>query len=216
MASSGASAAAVGAVALGSLLAYSGLKGKGFSDSLRAVIAGGAPSSVAQANAIVAPTQSAAAGLPSAANQLSGSKGNEVFSGQTYNDFWTDVLGVIGRPALQGNLEAMAGISNFEGLNNYFNPMNIEWHPGDASVLQGTGNWNSAGVQTYSSFDEGVGATAYFLGEPHWAGVVTALTTGNYGLVNAAIKQAYSWAAYVPPSQAVADQILATPMGQVG
>lgn len=186
----------------GGLLAYSGVTGKGFAKGVQALIAGKNPNTAQQTNPIQSATNTATGGIVAPG------------TGQTYQDFWQAVFNVLGKPSSLGNLEAMAGISNFEGLNSYYNPMNIEYHPGDNPVLQGVDNWNSVGVQEYVSFDQGVKATAYFLTEPHWAGVNTALTTGSYDLVNAAIKQAYTWAAYQAPAKATADQILATRLGQ--
>jgi hypothetical protein len=200
------SGVAIGTLLGGGLLAYSGIKGKGFSQGLQALIAGKNPNTATQTN----PIQTATSSLSPAGQVIANSQGGA----NTYQDFWQAVFSTLGKPATLGNLEAMAGISNFEGLNNYFNPMNIEYHPGDNPVLKGADNWNSVGVQEYVSFDEGVKATAYFLTEPHWAGVNTTLTTGSYDLVNAAIKQAYTWAAYQAPSKATADQILAQRMGQ--
>lgn len=201
----------------GGLLAYSGIAGKGFSQSLRGLITSGTnPASSPQTNPINAPSTGTTTPSSSEATLLTFGGGTPGVTGgsQTYGDFWAAVLGNLGKPVVAGNLEAMAGISKFEGFNSYFNPMNIEYHDGDASILKGIGSFNSVGVEKYAGFDQGVGATSYFLTEPHWAGVNTALTTGNFQLVNAAIKQAYTWAAYVAPSQAVCDQILASPIGQ--
>lgn len=212
MASSrGLSGIALGITAAGGLLAYSGVTGKGFAGQLRSLIAGGSPSAASQTQPITFSAGSGGATTDAAgAVQLDAAN----IGGGTYASFWTAVMGNLGRPATLGNLEAMAGISNFEGLNSYFNPMNIEWHPGDNPIIQGTGNFNNVGVQTYSGIDEGVAATSAFLLEPHWSGVLTALATGNFQLVNAAIKQAYTWAAYQAPDQATTDRILATSMGQ--
>lgn len=211
--SGGISGIAVTATLVGGLLAYSGLKGKGIAGSVRALLAGNSPATAAQANPISSgsSTPSTTATTSSDDATLLSATGG---TGQTYQDFWVAVLGNLGKPSTLGNLEAMAGISNFEGLNSYFNPMNIEWHPGENPAIQGIGNWNSVGVQEYSGFDQGVVATTTFLGEPHWAGVQAALTTGSFALVNAAIKQAYTWAAYAAPAPATADRILSTRMGQ--
>lgn len=203
----GISGVAVSITVVGALLAYSGLKGKGLAQSFQALIAGNSPATGPQVN----PIQDSSGGT---SGQSAGATLESAGTGQTYQDFWIAVLTNLGKPSTLGNLEAMAGISNFEGLNSYWNPMNIEYHAGDAAILQGTKAFNTVGVEEYSSFDAGVAATSYFLTEPHWAGVLTALTTGNFGLVNAAIKQAYTWDTYEPPAPATADRILATRMGQ--
>ena len=193
------------AAVAGSILLYSGLKGKGISGVFQSLIAGQNPSSAPQTLGI-------------SGTDLEGSLATGVTPAGTvtYQSFWTAVLQNIGRPVTAGNLEALAGISKFEGLNNYWNPMNIEYHgtPSENPILKGVGNWNSVGVQEYADADSGIAATSAFLLQPHWAGLMTALAAGNFQLDNAAIKQAYTWAAYSPPSQTAADQILALPMGQ--
>lgn len=101
-----------------------------------------------------------------------------------------------------------------EGMNSYNNPFNIEYHEGDNPILRGTGSFNSVGVQEYASPQAGVAATIQILSQPHWAIVSTALLSGNYDLVTAALTTAYSWAVFHPAGNGqAADQILASPLG---
>jgi hypothetical protein len=83
----------------------------------------------------------------------------------TYDQFFTAVLAKMGvTPFSAGTAakRALATVSIFEGQNDYWNPLNIT-HP-----LGSGGAFNSAGVQKYGSFQEGVNATAAFLSGTTW------------------------------------------------
>lgn len=198
---------------VGSVLAYSAVKGKSFSGAARALLSGQSPGTAAETLGISTPT-TADTGLPAAGSLVSdGPKGSETFGSQTYGQFFSQVFEALGRPSTQGNLRAFAGIVNTEGRNAYFNPLNIEWHQGDPTAYQGAGSFNSVGVQEYTSIAAGVGATVAFI-QAHWPTVNTALLSGSYNLVTAALTSTYTWAQFRPAGNgAQADVILAAPIG---
>lgn len=79
----------------------------------------------------------------------------------TYDNFFRDVLLDAGiKPFGQGGAahRALAVVSVVEGVNEYWNPLNIT-HP-----VGSGGDWNTAHVQMYGSYAEGVRATAIYLG----------------------------------------------------
>lgn len=107
--------------------------------------------------------------------------------------FGQDVLVGLGAPVTQGNLNTIADVADTEGINNYYNPFNIEWHPGDNPAWQGYASFNSVGVQKYASYQDGVNATvAYLKGNSHWAPYVSALR--NNANAQGALQAAYTWA----------------------
>lgn len=118
---------------------------------------------------------------------------------QTYNQFFTDVLTKLGIKPTTGDLAGLAGVVNTEGKNSYYNPFNIEWHPGSNTAWQGIGNWNSVGVQEYGSYAQGVNATAAFLQDNSgWSGVLGALRQGSKSGVDSALTNVYTWAPFHP------------------
>lgn len=174
---------------LGAVLAYSGLKNKSISNSFRALLAGQSPADAASNPSVLPSTQTDSTGFI-----LSGSSSS---GGVSQQAFFSDVLRGVGAPVTQGGLNALAGVTNTEGVNNYFNPFNIEWHPGDNTAWQGVGNANDAGVQRYGSYQQGVNATVAFLTQnSRWSQVVSSLKTGNQTLSEAALTAAYTWAAF--------------------
>lgn len=187
----------------GAVLAYSGLKGKSFSTALQALLAGQSPSTVAQTSAISTQQDSTGFTLSSSAST----------GGVSQQSFYSDVLRGLGAPVTAGNLTALAGVTQTEGVNNYYNPFNIEWHPGDNTAWQGVGNFNDAGVQKYGSYDQGVQATVAFLSQnSHWSNVVSALRSGNGPLATASLTAAYTWATF-KPAGSNAGSLLSAPVG---
>lgn len=190
----------------GSVLAYSGLKGKGISSSFQALLAGQNPANTAQQNAIQqVSTQTDPTGFVLSSSSSTG--------GVTQQAFFSDVLRDLGAPVTQGALNGLAGVTHTEGVNNYFNPFNIEWHEGDNPAWQGVSSFNSVGVQEYGSYDQGVQATVAFLqSNSHWSNVVNALKSGNQSMVEAALTAAYTWATFKPAGND-ASSILSAPVG---
>lgn len=129
----------------------------------------------------------------------------------TYRQFFTAVLSPYGAVS-EGALQGMATVVHEEGANDYWNPWNIEYHPGDNTVYQGVSDFNSVGVQRYADSSHGIAALATWLTQPHWQPVLSALKTGSYGAVVTALTQAYSWAAFNPGSQQQAADLLNQPM----
>lgn len=182
----------------GSVLAYSGVKGKSISSAARALLAGQSPSAATSANQISVAGDSTINGVP--VTQVVGGNGQ----GGTLQDFYSQVLAGIGAPNTPANQFALAGIVKTEGQNNYNNPFNIEYHPGDNPLLKGIGDFNGPpyDVQEYATPAQGVTATIQLLNQPHWANVKAALMHGSsYEAVTAALTSAYTWATFHPAGQ---------------
>lgn len=125
----------------------------------------------------------------------------------TYRQFFAVVLEQLGAPS-EDALEALATIVHEEGQNSYFNPLNIEWHPGDNPALKGTHAFNSVGVQAYADVNHGITATIAILQQPHWASVLHKLRNGTFTGIVAGLEVAYTWAKFNPGSQAQARALL--------
>lgn len=188
----------------GSVLAYSGLRGKSVSTSIRALLAGQSPATTAQSLGITPTPVLDASGTNIVPSNTSG--------GASQQAFYSAVLTGLGIPVTQGALNGLAGVTHTEGVNGYNNPFNIEWHPGDNPAWQGTASFNDVGVQEYGSFNQGVSATvAYLQGNSHWSNVVAALKTGNQAMVEAALTSAYTWAQFKPAGSDAAS-VLSAPV----
>lgn len=177
----------------GAVLAYSGLKGKGVANSIRALLAGQSPATALQTTGITAGDSST---VPTVAGVVGGTG--------TQSSFFSGVLQGLGAPVSQANLSALAGVNYTEGVNSYNNPFNIEWHPGDNPAWQGVGNWNSVGVQEYASPAQGIAATVAFLqNNSRWSTLVSALQASNQQLAQSALSTIYaSWGAAFRPAPA--------------
>lgn len=130
----------------------------------------------------------------------------------TLGQFFSDVLSGIGAPASAANLGTLANVSQTEGVNKYYNPFNIEWHPGDNPAWEGIGNFNSVGVQEYGSYAQGVAATDAFLrNNSRWSNFVNALKGGSGA--NSQLQAAYTWATVKQASPSQATTLLAKDIG---
>ena len=133
-----------------------------------------------------------------------------------YADFFSQVLaglGIHGKTAAQAQLR-LADVVHEEGANSYYNPFNIEYHPGDNTAYKGTGNFNSVGVQTYGSEAQGVAATiAYLKSNSNWNPLLNALQTGDKSKIDDAFSKIYTWADFKPGSLDDAHNILASIIG---
>lgn len=131
----------------------------------------------------------------------------------TYGDFFTQVLTQLGLPATQSNLIALSAVAHLEGLNKRFNPLNSVVRSGNSTTF------NSAGVQDYKSWDNGVTGTVALLSGSRWASVRNALADGDStSSVLAAFTSTYAtWGSHVsfnPSSGAgVVNQVLGSTGG---
>lgn len=134
----------------------------------------------------------------------------------TYAAFFAAVLsdlGIHGQTAVNAQL-GLADVVNEEGPNKYYNPFNIEWHPGDNPAYKGTGNYNSAGVQEYGSEQQGIDATVAFLtSNSRWQQLIDALGTGSKSKIDTAFTNIYTWADFHPGSTNTDKNILASKLG---
>jgi len=132
----------------------------------------------------------------------------------TYQDFFTDVLNGLGVPVTPGALAGIADVVNEEGSNSYYNPFNIEWHPGSNTAWKGVSNFNSVGVQEYGSYQQGVQATVAFLQDNSgWQPFITALKTGDKNQIDQAFTNVYSWAPFRATTVSNDQAILARSVG---
>ena len=106
----------------------------------------------------------------------------------TAKNYFTAFLNGLGLPVTQDNLNALYGVAQLEGWNDRYNPLNVvQPEPGSSS-------FNSAGVQSYDSFDSGVQGAVTLFSNSHWTGVRAALAQGdNAEGVLQAFKAAYTW-----------------------
>jgi hypothetical protein len=131
-----------------------------------------------------------------------------------YADFFAQLLHQLGIQQSTGALQGLADVVHEEGTNSYYNPFNIEYHPGDNVAYKGTGNVNSVGVQEYGSEAQGVSATAAFLeSNPRWSELLSALRTGSKDNVDTAFTHIYTWAPFHAGSVNDANNILASKIG---
>lgn len=131
-----------------------------------------------------------------------------------YANFFSQLLHQLGIKGSPGALQGLADVVNTEGTNSYYNPFNIEYHPGDSLAYKGTGNYNSVGVQTYGSEAQGISATAAFLqGNANWQPLLDALRTGSKDKVDAAFSSIYTWTQFKPTDTQGAENILDSHLG---
>lgn len=189
----------------GGVLVFSGLKNKSVSSSIKALLAGQDPNTAVGNPSIVPVTD--ASGFNLVQSSSSG--------GLSQQAFYSSVLRGLGAPITQGALDGLAGVTQTEGVNNYNNPFNIEWHPGDNPAWKGIGNFNDVGVQKYASPADGVAATVAFLqGNSRWSNVVASLQAGNQGMVESALSTVYaSWGAAFKRAGSNAGSLLTAPVG---
>jgi hypothetical protein len=105
----------------------------------------------------------------------------------TPTTFAQALLGLLGEPITDANVQAVTAWEAAEGGNWHntasYNPLNTTLRePGSVSV-------NSAGVQAYTSWNQGLDATASTLQEGSYAGIRDALASGNdpQGVVDAVL-----------------------------
>ncbi len=139
----------------------------------------------------------------------------------TPGDFGVALLQQMGAPVTKSNLQFIIAWAHEEGGNwnnaAHFNPLNTTLdQPGATSM-------NSVGVKAYTSWDQGVGATAATLHNGRYNDIVAALQGGNAAqtAVSAASLRTWSGGGYgtiiqnIPGAAGAADQALAN-AGNVG
>lgn len=107
-----------------------------------------------------------------------------------------------------GGLQGLATLVHEEGPNSYWNPGNIEYHPGDNSVFKGVSDFNSVGVQMYAGAEPGAKAFRVWFTQSRWLPVANAAASGSYAATVQALTRAYTWAPYNPGTQAQAEATL--------
>lgn len=137
-----------------------------------------------------------------------------------YALFFSEVLHDLGITPTTGDLQALASTAHFEGLNSYFNPLNITYHSGDNPTIKGVSTLNSVGVQEYGSFNQGVAATVAFFGNPGinpvWNNFLAGLKSGSESQTIAGLDSAYqSWGSNGPSALSTnsAENVLASKIG---
>jgi hypothetical protein len=94
--------------------------------------------------------------------------------GQSRWSYASDVLGAVNAPGSQPNIIALLAWMKAEGGSAKFNPMNT------TQTAPGATDYNSAGVKNYTSWNQGVNATASTLQNGSYGDVLAALR-GNRG-----------------------------------
>lgn len=179
----------------GIVILVSGLTNKHVSEVIRGFLKGSAPEAQ-----IVADT-----GAATTPGEHSGA-----YSGYTHKDFFDAVLQGIGAPVTRSNELALASVAQLEGLNRRFNPLN------SVVAYGGSTPFNTAGVQDYKTFNNGVNGTIQLLNGRYWDNVRTALQRDEgVTAVLAAFRAAYTWAPGVnfPTNELRLQQVLQTPVG---
>lgn len=93
----------------------------------------------------------------------------------TYYEFAIDVLKGLGEPVTPSNVDFILAWAKREGGGGAWNPLNTTLKHGTSTPLAG----NSAGVQNYSSFQDGVAATIQTLQSPLYKDIRNAFSTGK-------------------------------------
>lgn len=126
-----------------------------------------------------------------------------------YEGFFNVLLRDLGITPSPGALLGLADVVHEEGKNQYYNPFNIEWHPGNDPRYKGTKNFNSVGVQEYASAQAGELATVAFLQDnPRWSALIDALKSGSKANVDRAFTDIYTWATFKPGTTSQDNAIL--------
>jgi uncharacterized protein YukE len=139
----------------------------------------------------------------------------------TPGDFGVALLQKLGAPVTKSNLQFLIAWSNEEGghFHNgaHFNPLNTTLNEPGATTF------NSVGVKAYTSWDQGVTATAATLQNGRYNDIVAALKGGDAAQTAASASSLKTWSGggygsilrTIPQASAAADQALAN-AGMVG
>lgn len=109
--------------------------------------------------------------------------------GQATNtgNFANDVLAGIGAPVTPENVRAIQAWARAEGGTSHNNPLNT------TQGAPGATDFNSVGVKTYTSYEQGVQATIQTLLNGNYANIIAALKAGNNAMSVANAIAASPW-----------------------
>jgi len=139
----------------------------------------------------------------------------------TPGDFGVALLQSLGAPVTKSNLQFIIAWSNEEGGNwhngAHFNPLNT------TLGAPGATTFNSVGVKAYTSWDQGVAATAATLQNGRYNDIVAALKGGDAAQTAASASSLKTWSGggygsilkTIPQASAAADQAMAN-AGNIG
>jgi hypothetical protein len=181
----------IAALAGGALLLYSAINGKGFSQSLRAILSGQSPSTAATANPIDpnidwGVLSNTPANYPASIVEPSSSSETAWIS---------SFLASIGAPLTQANINSVSSWiakesvypGNGTNTGGLYNPLNT------TLAESGATNYNSVGVKNYVSEAQGLEATvATLLGNEDYSDIVDALRNGT-GLCGQSLSGLATW-----------------------
>lgn len=91
----------------------------------------------------------------------------------TWSGWEQQVLQDIGAPVTQANVDFLDTWQQFEGGGATYNPLNT------TQSAEGSSSYNSAGVQNFTSPEEGAAATASTLENGYYPNLLAALQSGN-------------------------------------
>ena len=103
---------------------------------------------------------------------LGGGDGSRTVS-SSFNKFGTDLLAALGLPPTTSNLRAINAWAQAEGTRAANNPL------ATTQRMEGATNFNSVGVKNYTSYEQGVAATAKTLRNGRYDNVLAAFKAGN-------------------------------------
>lgn len=177
----GISGVGITALFAGGILAWSAVKGYTISTIVRDVIAGKDPTKdpVAAQGALTVTPSGLFGGLFSGIPVIGGllnkgsSSGVSVTSGPGMTAFAKAVLGGIGAPTTQANINSVIAWAHREGGGGANNPLNT------TLGMPGATNFNSVGVKNFGSMSIGATATVRTLLGGNYSDVVAALKSGN-------------------------------------
>lgn len=124
-------------------------------------------------------------GLPATAN-IGGSAAGA--HGQNQDGFYVALLNKLGMPVTGANMQFMRAWNRAEGMDSsHYNPF------ATTQAASGASNVNRVGVKSYTSFDQGVNATAQTLQNGRYGSILDALRNGNDSMAAARAVAATPW-----------------------
>jgi hypothetical protein len=94
-------------------------------------------------------------------------------SGSGREGWSTDLLSALGLPVTSENLRALEAWVEAEGTDAAFNPL------ATTQAMPGATNFNSVGVKSYASYQDGLAATVRTLTNGRYEGILAALARGT-------------------------------------
>jgi hypothetical protein len=99
----------------------------------------------------------------------------------------TDLLNQLGLPVTAENIKALGAWAQAEGTKASFNPL------ATTQSMPGATSFNSVGVRNYTSYADGIRATAQTLTNGHYPNILAALRAGNSAVAVAQAVAASPW-----------------------